>query len=115
MARKATAKGNLKSSAPSPPISSCSLDDLARVCGFSLGHEEATRLANISLIQAKEEVMIALLNTRHKLTLSSANTSETETRATAFPESSDAQNLHELEMEENRAITDDNLLPVDQG
>jgi hypothetical protein len=36
------------------------LDLLARVCGFSLGYDESTRNANISLIQAKEEALLAL-------------------------------------------------------
>jgi hypothetical protein len=43
------------------------LDLLARVCGFSLGYDESTRIANISLIQAKEDALLALQNTKQKL------------------------------------------------
>lgn len=68
----AQAKGTNQCSIPLPPISSSSpLDSIARVCGFSLGIEESTRLANISLIQAKEEAVKALLDTKAKLCLSS--------------------------------------------
>lgn len=53
-----------------PPPSSCasgSLDLLASVCGFSLGVDEATRIVNISLIQAKEEALLALQNVKQKI------------------------------------------------
>lgn len=45
------------------------IDDVTRVCGISLGNEEATRIANISLIQAKEEAAIALLKAKQKILL----------------------------------------------
>lgn len=71
MARKAISKGITSSSTLPISDTSCSLDTIARVCGFSLGNEEATRIANISLIQAKEDAMAALLNTKQKNLLSS--------------------------------------------
>jgi len=71
MARKATPKGTTSSSNPSSYDSTCTLDTIASVCGFSLGNEEATKIANISLIQAKEEDMAALLKTKQKIILSS--------------------------------------------
>lgn len=47
IARKAFTKGITSSSIPPPPPnSSCSLDLLARVCGFSLGSDESSRIAN---------------------------------------------------------------------
>jgi hypothetical protein len=67
IAQKANAKGITSPSIPPPPNPSCSLDLLARVCGFSLGYDESTRIANISLIQAKEEALLALQNTKQKL------------------------------------------------
>jgi hypothetical protein len=48
---------------------------MARICGFSLGQEETTRLANISLIQAKE-AFLALQKVKHKIDLSSMATIE---------------------------------------
>lgn len=75
MARKAVSKGITSSSDNILPISdtSCSLDTIARVCGFSLGNEEATRIANIFLIQAKEDAMATLLNTKQKILPSSTD------------------------------------------
>jgi hypothetical protein len=64
IARKAGDKGTLSCSIPSTSSSNCSLDTIARACGFSLGLEEETRLANISLIQAKEDAMMILLKTK---------------------------------------------------
>ena len=40
---------------------------MARVCGFSLGQDEVSRIANISLIQAKEDAFIALQKTKQKI------------------------------------------------
>jgi len=64
IARKAGTKGTTSCSSKPSVNSSSSLDTIARVCGFSLGKEEATRLANISLIQAKEVALIALANAK---------------------------------------------------
>ena len=64
IARKAGTKGTTSCSSKPSVNSSSSLDNIARVCGFSLGKEEATRLANISLIQAKEVALIALANAK---------------------------------------------------
>lgn len=71
MARKASVKGTTVLSKPHVPTPPCSLDDISRVCGFNLGHDEATRLANISLIQAKGEALATLLQTKQKLKSSS--------------------------------------------
>lgn len=61
IARKVFTIGITSSSIPPPPPnSSCSLDLLARVCGFSLGSDESSRISNISLIQAKEEALLGL-------------------------------------------------------
>jgi hypothetical protein len=114
IARKATTKGTLQCLIPSPSTS-CSLEDLARVCGFSLGSEEITRLANISMIQAKEEAMTALLNTKQKLTESSATHNDSDVRGTNSAESSGVQPALEIMAEGNRAMLDDTLSPVDQG
>ena len=70
ISRKTANKGN-DSSSSSISIPSCSLEDISRVCGFSLGEEEDTRLANISLIQAKEAAFAALVNAKQKIMLSS--------------------------------------------
>jgi hypothetical protein len=67
MSRKASIKGTISGPSSSISIPSCSLEDISRVCGFSLGEEEATRLAHISLIQAKEAALVALINTQQKL------------------------------------------------
>jgi benzoyl-CoA reductase/2-hydroxyglutaryl-CoA dehydratase subunit BcrC/BadD/HgdB len=40
---------------------------LARIYGFSLGFDDSSRLTNISLIQAKEEALLALHNVKNKL------------------------------------------------
>ena len=71
MARKVISKGITSSFTLPISDTSCSLDTITRVCGFSLGNEEATRIANISLIQAKEDAMAALLNTKQKILPSS--------------------------------------------
>jgi hypothetical protein len=63
-ARKAGTKGTTSCPNPSIPQPSCSLDDISKLCGFSLGLEEETKLANISLIQAKEEALAAMLLTK---------------------------------------------------
>lgn len=42
-----------------------------RVCGISLGNDEAARIANISLIQAKDEAAMALMKAKQKTLLSS--------------------------------------------
>jgi hypothetical protein len=71
-ARKAGTKGTTSCPKPSSPQPSCSLDVISKVCGFSLGLEEETRLANISLIQAKEEALVAMLLTKQKILSSSS-------------------------------------------
>lgn len=98
MARKADIKGTTSCSPPSSPTEPCSLDIMARVCGFSLGQEETTRLANISLIQAKEEAFLALQKVKHKIDLSSV-----------------VMMSPILELEGISVTREDDLLPIDQG
>lgn len=81
MSNKATCmpQGNLNSS-PSNSMSSCSLETISRVCGISLGKDENERLANISLIQAREEAMEALVKAKTKIQLSSDQAEKHESR-----------------------------------
>lgn len=118
MARKAAPKGTTSSSNPSSYDSTCTLDTIASVCGFSLDNEEATKIANISLIQAKEEAMAALLKTKQKIVSSSEtirDQTEDEGSDQMEDEGSFAQDPSALELAGDRADDSDNLLPVDQG
>lgn len=110
MARKVGIKGTIVLSKPHVPTHPCLLDDISRVCGFNLGHDEATRLANISLIQAKGEALVALLQTKQKLKSSSVDN-----RDLSNSESSDVHFSPDLELIEGRAVEDDNLSLLDQG
>lgn len=68
MARKAmsTPKGIVPISSSPPHISSDTIEMIARASGISLGQEENIMLENISMIQAKEEALAALLKTKQK-------------------------------------------------
>lgn len=110
IAKKAGSKGTTSCFSKPPVNSSSSLDTIARVCGFSLGKEEATRLANIYLIQAKEEALTALANAKQKIVLSSSDI-----RDGSCDESSSEQQAPILELEGARANIDDNLSQLDQG
>lgn len=103
----------------SPTTMSSSLDFLASVCGFSLGIEESTRLANISLIQAKEEAVKALMDTKLKLSSDKMNRVDSDLTVqlpVQLPnESSSAQNFPLLEISENSAMMAGNLSPRDKG
>jgi hypothetical protein len=109
-ARKAGNKGTLSCSIPSTSSNKCPLDTIARACGFSLGLEEETRLANISLIQAKEDAMMILLKTKQKI-LSSSDIVKDE----APVESSVDHQNPALELAEANAVNEDNLSIRDQG
>jgi hypothetical protein len=109
-AKKAGTKGTTSCPNPSIPQPSCSLDDISKVCGFSLGLEEETRLANISLIQAKEEALVAMLLTKQKILSSSS-----EIRGMPNEESSNVQQNPGLELNGGQANEDDNLTFLDQG
>ena len=63
---KAKTKG-ISTSKPLPPPLLNPLDTLASVCGFSLGPDETSRIANISLIQAKEEALLAIQKIKDKI------------------------------------------------
>ena len=75
--RTADAKGTKSIPSYSCSIDTCSLDSMARVCGFSLGQDEVSRIANISLIQAKEDAFIALQKTKQKIESSSVIPNDT--------------------------------------
>ena len=76
-ARTADAKGTKSIPSSSCSTDTCSLDSMARVCGFSLGQDEISRIANISLIQAKEDAFIALQKTKQKIESSSVIPNDT--------------------------------------
>ena len=61
---------------------------MARICGFSLGQDEVSRIANISLIQAKEDAFIALKKTKQKIESSSVIPNDTIIRVPLETESS---------------------------
>ena len=61
---------------------------MARVCGFSLGQDEVSRIANISLIQAKEDAFITLQKTKQKIESSSVIPNDTIIRVPLEIESS---------------------------
>lgn len=111
MTRKAGHKSTIPTPSPSIPSSSSALDNIGRVCGFSLCQDESVRVANISLIQAKENVMNALLNTKQKILASS----ELENGVLNDTERSQDQQAPVLEIYEDSAILKDNLLAKDHG
>lgn len=65
-ALKASQKGTCSTSQPYPPCST-SIEEISKIYGFSLGEEEETRIANISLIQAKREAADIIIKTKAKL------------------------------------------------
>jgi hypothetical protein len=77
MNKKASAasKGN-SSSSNSITSSSNHVELIVRACGINLGSDESSRLANISLIQAREEAVEALSKARNKILLSSETTQQ---------------------------------------
>jgi hypothetical protein len=77
MNKKAAAmpKGNLTIS-KSSNISSNNIELVSRACGISLGQDENSRLATISLIQARDKAMEALLKARIKVMSSSDDVSQ---------------------------------------
>ena len=72
----------------SSSTNTCPLDSMARVCGFSLGQDEISRIANISLIQAKEDAFLALQKTKQKIESSSVIQNDTIIRVPLEIESS---------------------------
>ena len=86
------------------------------------GEEETTRLANISMIQAKQAALAVLLNTKQKIMLSSVENkdlnvdeSSAETRVLSKDESSSDNQTLRLEFSGVRAVNEDNLSLLDQG
>jgi len=87
-ARTTDAKGTKSIPSSSCSTDTCSLDSMARVCGFSLGQDEVSRIANISLIQAKEDAFITLQKTKQKIESSSVIPNDTIIRVPLETESS---------------------------
>lgn len=74
MARKAgnfTTKGIITPVVSSNSSSSNHVDVIASACGIDLGREDEVRIANISLLQAKDEAILALHRAKQKIVLSS--------------------------------------------
>lgn len=84
------------------------LEDITRVCGISLGVDDAVRIAKISFIQAKEEAAMALLNVKKKL-LSSSDTENLEVASAMDSNRESVDQNIELNLEVDRAIRDLNL------
>lgn len=68
-------KGNLTISKPSN-TSSNNIELVSQACGIYLGQDDNSRLATISLIQARVKAMEALLKARNKVTLNSDDVSQ---------------------------------------
>ena len=103
-------------SIPPKPISDSSthIEELARACGISLGEEESTRLANISIIQAKEEALLALQKTKQKVMLSSDKNLEVDnTEGESGNENRD--NILAMDDAGGDGTLEANLLHIDQG
>jgi hypothetical protein len=113
--RKANAKGITSAPIPSLPNPSCPLDLLARACGFSLGYDDSTRIANISLIQAKEDALLALQNTKQKLSPIPKSSGENAHGDRLIDESSLIMQKNELELGQIGASLGSNLSITDQG
>ena len=88
---------------------------MARVCGFSLGRDEVSRIANISLIQAKEDAFIALKKTKQKIESSSVIPNDTIIRVPLETESSVDLSPQVLELMGGGANTVNKLSHRDQG
>lgn len=91
-----------------PSASSTKIDDITRVCGISLGSDEAVRIANISFIQAKEEAAMALLKAKKKTLLSSGSKNLEVVVEVDSNRESDDQNI-ELNLKVDRAVQEHNL------
>jgi len=114
-ARTADAKGTKFIPSSSCSTDTCSLDSMARVCGFSLGQDEVSRIANISLIQAKEDAFIALQKTKQKIESSSVIPNDTIIRVPLEIESSVDLSPQVLELMGGGADTVNKLSHRDQG
>ena len=88
---------------------------MARVCGFSLGQDEVSRIANISLIQAKEDAFIALQKTKQKIESSSVIPNDTIIRVPLEIESSMDLSPPVLVLMGGGADIENNLSHRDQG
>ena len=88
---------------------------MARVCGFLLGQDEISRIANISLIQAKEDAFLALQKTKQKIESSFVTQNDTIIRVPLENESSVDLIPPVLELMGGGANTENNLSHRDQG
>ena len=114
-ARTTDAKGIKFIPSSSCSTDTCPLDSMARVCGFSLGQDEISRIANISLIQAKEDAFLALQKTKQKIESSSVIQNDTIIRVPLENESSVDLSPPVLELMGGGADTENNLSHRDQG
>lgn len=71
-----TKKGIIPLSSLSTYDSNSQIESITRVCGISLGDTEVVRLANISIIQARDEASNALQKLKEKMLAKSAETIE---------------------------------------
>jgi hypothetical protein len=115
-ARKALTQGiSIPPIPPSCPDPPCALDLIAKTCGFSLGNDDSTRIANISLIQAKEDALVAIQNTRQKISLIAESSSGDVLRDMPVNVRSVMQHQKDSEALEMRDNIVPNLLTDDQG
>jgi len=101
---KAGTKGNTLCS-DSITSSAKQVELISRVCGINLGENESSRIANISLIQARDEAVEALLKVKNKFLLSSETSQQQTLR-------SDRGDDITLEVE---GFNQNNQLEVDKG
>jgi hypothetical protein len=94
-----------------PNTSSSNLDDITRVCGISLGENDAVRIANISFMEAKEAAAMALMKAKHKILSSSEDKKSEMVLEVDSNKESIEQNI-EMNLEGNRAIEDHNANKV---
>jgi hypothetical protein len=87
--------------------SPCPLEDIARVCGFSLGPDEESRLANISLIKAKEDATSALQAAKQKMLAGSS-----ESTLLNVVESSENQDNGGLELLEDVRVLNEETVNI---
>jgi hypothetical protein len=82
---------------------------------FSLGNDDSTRTANISLIQAKEDALAAIQSTKKKLSSIAESSNGDVPRDMPVIERSGLQHQNVLEVGENKDNIVPNLLVADQG
>jgi hypothetical protein len=106
-AKNANHKGITQLPSISTNASPCPLEDIARVCGFSLGPDEESRLANISLIKAKEDATSALQAAKQKMLAGSS-----ESTLLNVVESSENQDNGGLELLEDVRVLNEETVNI---